>query len=340
MTDASRQDSGNRLARDLRRIRETRSLTLQDLNNETKIPVSLLKSFEETALFDHTQFNRVYLRSVVRTYAAAVQISPEGAADALESAFEGQYDGALGREYLGDAADEPPGAPSGRLADERPSVPGRGKREPDAAPREKAPQKPEEKAPPRARDHDADWTSTSPPSGRKSPATPITPTPTKRRRKKSSGGGSGWIFAVVGMIVLGALIWFLVTVLGTNDEAPADLAAADTALVAPEPEPEPIQTRPAVTLGDVMEFHVIAQNDKLDPIRVTVDDDLRRPYWLEQGDSMRFEAQERIVIEELLDRARITVEGYDYPMDRRDDQGRLVITRDDARAFFDGGAGT
>jgi hypothetical protein len=337
MADASRQESGTRLADDLRRIRESKKLSLQDLNNQTKIPVALLTAFEQTALFDHEQFNRVYLRSVVRSYAAAVGISVERSADALDAAFDGAYDGDLGREYLGDAPlpEKPLPAPP-RLAEERPSVPGRRIREDDPPKEKRAAVVP---PPPAKRDPNADWTSTSPPS-RRAATEKVEKGRARRSRNRRTSGVAGWIFAGVGVLLLGALIWFLVGRLGTDDR-PADdqLAASDTVeSMQADPTPPPVEQRPAVTLGDVMAFYVVAVDGVLDPVRVTVDDDLRRPYWLEHGDSMRFEAQERIVFEERLDRARITVEGYDYPMDRTDAQGRIVISREDARSFFDSGA--
>jgi transcriptional regulator with XRE-family HTH domain len=332
MSDALRQESGARLADQLRRIREARGLTLQDVNNETKIPVSLLTAFEKTALFDHEQFNRVYLRSVVRTYAAAIGIPGHRASEALDAAFEGTYADELAREYLGEEAPAPP--PQGaRLAEERPSVPSKRLREEEPPPTAKAapPVRPSPK-----RDPDSDWTSTSPPSRRAAPEKEPKVRASKPRKRKGRDL-SGWIFAVIGVALLGGLIFGLLSLFGGESTHRNDsVSAADTAAVVAEPEPEPVQTQPAVTLGDVIEFYIVAASDKLDPVRVTVDNDLRRPFWLEQGDSLRFEAQERIVFEDRLDRARVTVEGYEYPMNRTDDQGRLSITREDARAFFDG----
>lgn len=331
MTDASRHEAGIRLAEDLRRIRESRALTVQDVNNETKIPVSLLIAFEKTALFDHDQFNRVYLRSVVRTYALAVNLPPERAADALEAAFSGTYQGELAREFLGDApaapttTDKPVGPGP---AEPRPAVPGR------KQPEKKPPSPPAAAKEPVEKKPDPDWSATSPPSARRIPEKK--PKPRAKRPSSRSSGSAAWLFVVGGIVVLGALIWLLLSVLGTGERTPRDTGAVvDTAQVEPEPVTEPVETRPRVTLGDVMVFYVVAEHDKLDPVRVTVDDDVRRPYWLEHGDSLRFEAQEQIVFEELLDRVRVTVEGYDFPTDRRDDQGRLVISRETARAFFD-----
>jgi hypothetical protein len=65
-------------------------------------------------------------------------------------------------------------------------------------------------------------------------------------------------------------------------------------------------------------------------IRVTVDDDVRRPYWLERGASRTFRATQQVIIEEQLDRVRISVEGQAVPANQVDEQGRVVITRNTA----------
>src|SRR5690625_814957 len=110
MNQESRLESGANLARDLRRIRESRNISIDELNIQTKIPRTLLASFEERVLFDHDQFNRVYLRSFVRTYAATIGVSADIAVESLEAAAEGRYDGRLAREYLGEEVDYLPAA--------------------------------------------------------------------------------------------------------------------------------------------------------------------------------------------------------------------------------------
>ena len=67
MSEASSYPSRLEFPSDLRRIRQERGLTLETLHEETKIPLGVLQDFEETGLFDNPVFNRVYLRSLVRT---------------------------------------------------------------------------------------------------------------------------------------------------------------------------------------------------------------------------------------------------------------------------------
>ena len=107
MPQESSSSIGRRFANDLRRIREAKGLTVEDLHHETKIPVSLIEDFEKTALVEHPQFNRVYLRSFVRTYAQVLGLEADLSLAALEDALDGRYDNALAIAYLG----EKPAAP-------------------------------------------------------------------------------------------------------------------------------------------------------------------------------------------------------------------------------------
>ncbi|MEX0600675.1 MAG: hypothetical protein WD205_08540, partial [Rhodothermales bacterium] len=100
--------------------------------------------------------------------------------------------------------------------------------------------------------------------------------------------------------------------------------------------PAPSSSVPAVIppLGDSMSVRIVASYGRVDPIRVTVDDDLRRPYWIPLGDSMTFYPAEQIVIESLLDSVDVKLEGIPYPKNRVDREGRIVITRDTALDYF------
>jgi hypothetical protein len=83
-----------------------------------------------------------------------------------------------------------------------------------------------------------------------------------------------------------------------------------------------------------MNVRIIAANDKVDPIRITVDEDLRRPYWLNLGDSISFRPTDRIVVEEQIEDIVLKVEGVEYPTHRRDELGRLIVTRDSVQQYF------
>lgn len=77
---------GADLAAEFRSHRERSGLSLHDVFEVTRIPLDVLEAFERNALHDHPTFNRVYLRSVVRSYASAIGFPEADALAALESA--------------------------------------------------------------------------------------------------------------------------------------------------------------------------------------------------------------------------------------------------------------
>ena len=109
MSEAPSPSSGQRFAHDLHRIREDRGVSLEELHEETKIPLGLLEQFEASGLFDHPMFNRVYLRSLVRTYARKVGLPIDTALDMLDRALAGDYAGELAAEYFGESVEPMPG---------------------------------------------------------------------------------------------------------------------------------------------------------------------------------------------------------------------------------------
>ena len=111
MPDAPSYPSRMKFTSDVRRIREARTLTLEALHAETKIPLSVLEEFEETGLFDNPMFNRVYLRSLVRTYASFIGIPTKTMLEALDEALLDTYEGSLARLYLPDSAPQPEPVP-------------------------------------------------------------------------------------------------------------------------------------------------------------------------------------------------------------------------------------
>lgn len=104
MADEMSVAAGKRFSRDLRRIREDRGVSIDEVHQETRIARSLIEAFEEGGLYDHETFNEVYLRSFVQAYAEAVKISPDTVRTELEAALEGSYESALADRYLTDSA--------------------------------------------------------------------------------------------------------------------------------------------------------------------------------------------------------------------------------------------
>ncbi len=87
--------AGERFARDMRRIREDRGVSPDDIHEETRIAITLIAAFEQDGLFEHPAFNRVYLRSFVRAYAGCIDLDPDLALKHLERALTGAYENEL-----------------------------------------------------------------------------------------------------------------------------------------------------------------------------------------------------------------------------------------------------
>lgn len=313
---------GVRFASDLKQIREKRGLSLDNVLDELKVPRGLLEHFERTALLDHEMFNRVYLRSFVRSYAQVVGLPVEEALAALEEVFEGRYLDRLAEKYLGIKREEAPpevaagedaGMPSGPVSGEEEPVPAPPAEEPAA----ETTREPEQTVvPERARAVRA---------GRLAGAGP------HRRRQAEEGL---WLRIVLGgalvvVLVLVAYFFLLRSEPPPAEEAPAPVPEDTVAAEVPPPPPPP------PVLPDTMTVYLVAERGPLLRIRVRVDDDLRRPYWVEQGDSILFRPVNRISIQSRysLPRARITLEGHTYPVSPSDTM--VVISRETARAFLE-----
>lgn len=367
--------SGKRFATDLRRVREERGLQRADLHEATRIPLTLIESFERTALFDHPMFNRVYLRSFVRTYANFLGISVETALEALDEAIEGEYQGRLAQEYLGEepqaeearetresAEDEPEasdvdereekeGDRASEVQGEAPAETGGGAPDRKAKAPERPPSPPGQGEPSISKAAAAEaasetaepaWDEQSPPGG-----------VSQARHSRPEGDGSSalwWGAIALGVLGLVVLLFILLRppdgVEETGGTPPAeaavDTSASEEGEASTEEDSAPIRPR----LGDLMHLTVVAEGGPVRGLRVTRDSDLRRPYWIEEGAATVFPAERRIVIENPqggsneFEDVRLLLEGYEYPEDERDEQGRLVITRETAQAFLDEQRGT
>lgn len=375
MPEASHSNTGQQLADDLRRIREDRDVSLDALHDETKIPVGLLQQFEETGLFDHPMFNRVYLRSLIRAYAEMVEIPTDTALTALDQALDGSYDGLLVTRYLkASSEDSTPQNVEVEVAqkadeEEAGEVLRRKKREDEATEKAAVTTAPvvaaaasediEKASEQKARSPEAPKEAELPQMPKTRPRTTAKrrqPTPRRSKRSTSGQGRSeiklgginpAYVFGGIGVLLLGGIIWAIINYVDfgssaqdlqqaqalADSTARADSLASAQAQAAAEAERQP--QRANITLGDTLNFVVIADQDKVQGIRITRDDDVRRPYWIEQGVAQAFPAQRRIIIDDKLDIIRVLLNGYPYPTTNRDDRGRLVITRESAQAFVD-----
>lgn len=331
MPSASPQH-GSVFADDLRAIREARSVSLEEIHDQSKIPMDLLEGFERDALFSHSSYNLVYLRSLMRTYVEPLELDEAVALGALEAAWEGQYNRELAVEYLGMAAPSAPPPPAEEPAPSAAKKP--------AAPASKTRAT---KPPPTPAHKRGNPDAAKPDVTRQAATTRKTATaPAPRARAyEDRPDRKPWLLAALGVLGLVLVGWAVTSFFTGGDDAPdeqppEEVAVAETDTAAAPPAP-PAPTRPAAVLGSPMQVVITAKpsSDGLQEIRVKVDEEIRRPYWIEPGESETFTPQDRITIINDLDDATITLDGFAYPTDRLDAEGRIVIDRASGQAHLD-----
>lgn len=181
------------------------------------------------------------------------------------------------------------------------------------------------------------------------------------RPPRGRTNGSSWfgfdqrevVLASVGILVIvlvlvGLGFAFLSTGKETSraeNTASANTASADT-MASPVETPDTTEHASAperppanLTLGETIHLTVLATG-KVEEIRIQRDDDLRRPYWIEEGEAEVYPFQERITLENELADVRVFVEQYPYSLSSRQPGSRVVITREDVEAFADTLRGT
>lgn len=131
------------------------------------------------------------------------------------------------------------------------------------------------------------------------------------------------------LVLLAALVWVgIVLFTGSEDPEPEEAApppaAVDTTRSQPVAE-NPVPALPEV--GDSLDLTVVAETDVLEPVRVRLDGGPWNPYWVEQDDSMRFAAVDSVELRSYLPRARVLVEGMDWPLTVTSQSDSVLITR-------------
>jgi hypothetical protein len=87
------------LGKDLETIRKHLGLTIQDVQNATKLPLNTLKSIENDDIFEQQEENITYVRSFIRTYAKNLKLDDELVTRALDQEEIGNYNHLLLNAY-------------------------------------------------------------------------------------------------------------------------------------------------------------------------------------------------------------------------------------------------
>ncbi|MFP4229255.1 MAG: hypothetical protein ACLFTE_10580, partial [Salinivenus sp.] len=311
--------------------------------------------------------------SFVRAYAAVVGMSPKDAVRGLEAALAGEYQNALAVEYLQEAPmdsgdDAEAEAKSGSEPEDENTeddLASETSAEAESTARHESPPasaRADEATPPRPEEADRSTGTDEPDISDLPPAEPDRPPvvgdegpspPTSRStpsastwRGRESQGVIRLVAAVlVVLLVAGVGLWMAFGT-GAAPEKKASPAAPDTtAREAPDSvsatEPDTSQapsestsrSSPAPTPGDTIHLTLRADST-VSGIRLRQDDDLRRPYWIEQGEATTFPFTSRITVENGLDDVTLFLE--DRPVQPAPDSaGRIVLDRDRVSALLD-----
>lgn len=278
--------AGQRMEFDLRDIREAYNVTLETVEHETRMPPDILRRFEAGKLVGDPNYNEVYLRNLLKSYAQALGISHQEVEKAYVATKAGHYEGSLRALYL---------EPQGKKAAPESAPPRAGKPAPAVAALAAEPEKPARATPPPA------------------PVRPNEHFPKQRVKSAKAASSSakpietswGLIIAgtLIGIVAIGAILWFLFRDPGPEpepadqqpvaaDTADAGAAAADTVAAAAVPE----DTTPAPEFQTPIELTLVAADEPLEEFRVKVDDDPRTPYWLEPGAEQSFTGEDEITV--------------------------------------------
>jgi len=350
--------AGRRLAQDLHSIRRKRGVDLKEILDVTRLAEDVIDQLEESGLIDHPAFNRVYLRSLYSSYAPVVGITVEHMVAALDEAMSGHYVGSLATIYLGDSENDDHGESEIDRTDSGLNVDP--ENDPDDDSKDRGPKDVEvakeledvaETTPDPVSDS-VDETNEEGKTEREAES------PVSHPQKSESSDSAGTLSSskskfftskllagresvllpnmsgalLVGLVGVAsiALIWFSISwVLSLGEEEVAEVVAPDSTFI-----PELVLPSPIV-LPDTIVVDIIAQTEALDPIRVTLDRDLRKPYWIEHNDTLSFSITDRILIEREVDHARFLIDGFRAPSEWFDGDQPVELSRSVTQDWLD-----
>lgn len=276
------------LGKDLAAIRSNRNLSIEEVQQITRVPQHILRSIEDDSILAEIHKNTTYTRSYVRSYAKAVGIKEQDIVRALDDVENGTYEGSLNPSATS-SLDE-----AGQSNDTTKEQAQSGKKRKQSQ-TEKTPTKKEQgPQPDRKKSYSSgsvsavDWVDV----GRK--AKPV---------RSKSRVWSGLLIIILLAAILAAI--FLVyhyystgsDVVPPPQENPTAIQPQNPSdslresLIRKENLPATTGTTATAegTLADTLSIAIYAANGKLEPVRVYTDIlGKQNPYWVPQGDTIRF----------------------------------------------------
>lgn len=340
--------AGRSLAGDLRAIRRKHGVDLKEVLDATRLADDVIEQLEEDALVNHPAFNRVYLRSLFGAYGDAIGIKRDDMVAALEEVFEGNYVGSLARRYLGHVVDESDmdailtartsvGEDAGleEIGDKQASEEedaGEDAEASDQGPSDvddelagDASSAPQEESSDVAEDRKMVRPASTEPVGDETVWTGL-----PDRKTVLLPNMSGTALVIIAGVAFVALLWFAIsTVMNIGSDEVPEVVLQDSTAVEEVFRPAP------VVLPDSMDVAIIAFTEPLDPIRITADRDLRKPYWVELLDTHRVVVTQRLLLEREADHTRVLVDGFAIPQEWLLEPDPVDISRDRVQAWLD-----
>ena len=288
------------LGTDLALIREQQSMSIDDVQQITKIPPPILQSIEDDSIFTQWDENITYIRSYVRSYAKAIHIDEQDIARALNEVEAGMYEGSL---FEGHELDEDPDNSIEEQSNSGEVISGESTEQEDEnhAPSSEKPKKErlyrssskQEKKKYMLSSTDklssVDWADIG----------------HKAHTDESKGARWRIIWGVVLFIAVLIILFLLYNYFSGGDDNNTSQEQTTTAVQTVTPSDSLKQSLISEnktltradsnaftqngTLSDTLTLAVYAAGGKLEPVRIYTDImGIRNPYWIEQGDTMRF----------------------------------------------------
>lgn len=278
-------------------IREKYGYSAEDIQQKTRLSPNIITSIEDDSIFEQLHRNKAYIRSYVRNYAKVLDIDDKRIVKALDQVELGAYDGQLNKSLNAKPKSEiKEGKDEEEVGFER--LPVSSDDDDESLSQNKQKSLGEREV--------LDWSQFSHQS-----------IPDGRHIKKR-GVVIGGVIIIV-LIIIGIFLFFYlkedsktlqnepVTTVN-SPQTPND--SLRTALL---PQQEPAGATAIITLPDTLTMTIIAAKGKLEPVRVYTDImKIRRPYWIENHDTLSFEFIDtfRIMANDQTDRMELVFNGH------------------------------
>ncbi|MDZ7755256.1 helix-turn-helix domain-containing protein [Rhodohalobacter sp.] len=327
------------LGKDLIKIREHLGLTIHDIQDATKIPLSTLQSIEDDSIFEESKEIQTYIRGFVRTYGRKLRLDDQLVLEALDAVEVGGYNHQLLKSYPELAP------PSAKPVD---------KKIPEEKTEDVSTDKPKEET------EDIDQTGSALQKDEhktaKYPKKSPPPEPPNVRNinwadmgKRFSTNRNNAPVRLIGIGLIVLVVLLLTYYIFTNDffatdepqivnspPVPEETIQEDESgiplEITDEPTQEPVIDVPT-ELQDTLYLMIYAATDRLEPVRVWSDLKPRiDPYWLEEGAAFNFEFNDTIRVRGQYGRMLLFLNGHRIENFRQqyfnEEENSVELTRD------------